>query len=131
MVTVALAAQRDHADRPAITLAGGERRVVWTTCRPACEGSVPLITASTTAAIRRGRPSSDVALERSDQQVNELEQNGMIIGFLESQKYSELEEPLQANHRFVMYTDGLIEVSGVDDATGRPRSTPRRSPTMS
>jgi sigma-B regulation protein RsbU (phosphoserine phosphatase) len=50
-----------------------------------------------------------------DRRVDEVEQNGVFLGFLEGLKYTELEERLQARDRFLLYTDGLTEASGADD----------------
>ena len=47
--------------------------------------------------------------------VQEVEENGLILGFAEQQPYGEVEEPLRANERFLLYTDGMIEASDAND----------------
>ena len=52
---------------------------------------------------------------RTNGEVHEVEQNGLILGFVQNQSYAELEEPLRSDDRFLLYTDGLIEACNADD----------------
>ena len=52
---------------------------------------------------------------RADGPVEEVEENGLILGFAGQQHYGEVEEPLRANERFLLYTDGMIEASDAKD----------------
>ena len=52
---------------------------------------------------------------RADGRVEEVVQNGLILGFAEQQPYGEVEESLCANERFLLYTDGMIEASNAKD----------------
>ena len=52
---------------------------------------------------------------RADGEVHEVVQNGLILGFVLNQGYTELEEPLRTDDRFLLYTDGLIEACNADD----------------
>ena len=116
MVKVALAAQRDHADRPAVVLAGlndmlcGRLGGQYVT-------AAYLFIDSEARVLRYGAAGHPAMLRstRSGDDVDALEQNGILLGFVEGQKYGQLEEPLRANDRFVLYTDGLIEAFGADD----------------
>ena len=56
------------------------------------------------------------------ERVDELEQNGVFLGFLDRTDYTELEHPLDAGDRFLLYTDGLIEAANAaDDLFGLER----------
>jgi sigma-B regulation protein RsbU (phosphoserine phosphatase) len=52
---------------------------------------------------------------RANGEVNEVQQNGLILGFVQNQEYTELEESLRTDDRFLLYTDGLIEACNADD----------------
>ena len=41
-----------------------------------------------------------------DGDVDEVEQNGLILGFVQNHGYTELEESLRADDRFLLYTVG-------------------------
>jgi phosphoserine phosphatase RsbU/P len=122
MVKVALAAQRGHAENPAAVLAG----INATLCGRLAGQYVTaayLFVDTESGLIRYGAAGHPpMLLTRSDGTVNELEQNGLILGFDENSDYEQLERPLGANNRFLLYTDGLIEASdGADDLFGLER----------
>jgi phosphoserine phosphatase RsbU/P len=52
---------------------------------------------------------------RASGKVDEVEQNGLILGFVHNQGYTELEESLRTDDRFLLYTDGLIEACNAED----------------
>ena len=52
---------------------------------------------------------------RGTESVNEIQQNGLVLGFVDSATYKELEESLRTGSRFLLYTDGLIEAANADD----------------
>ena len=52
---------------------------------------------------------------RVNREVEEVEQNGLILGFVQNHRYTELEGSLRTDDRFLLYTDGLIEASNADD----------------
>jgi sigma-B regulation protein RsbU (phosphoserine phosphatase) len=52
---------------------------------------------------------------RRDEKIDEIEQNGLALGFFEGAGYSEREQTLQRGERFLLYTDGLIEAADGDD----------------
>src|SRR5262249_32013655 len=47
--------------------------------------------------------------------VAEIERNGLILGFLPMVDYDELERPLEAEDRLLLYTDGLVEAANASD----------------
>ncbi len=116
MVKVALAAQQARVDRPAAVLRGlnevlcGRLGGQYVTAaylfvdaaagrmRYSAAGHPPLLHAS------RGRP-----------QVAEIERNGLVLGFLAAADYDELEQPLEAGDRLLLYTDGLVEAANAAD----------------
>ena len=117
MVKVALAAQRDHADHPAKVLTGMNEVLCGrlagqyvTAAYLFIEGEAGLLRYGAA-----GHPSM-LRLNRGDRHVDEIEHNGVILGLLEGLIYSELETPLEAHERFLLYTDGLIEASRPDEA---------------
>jgi serine phosphatase RsbU (regulator of sigma subunit) len=134
MVKVALSAQRDHADRPAMVLAG-MNEVLCGRLAGQYVTAAYLFIDGESRLIRYGAAGHPAMLRsrRADRRVDEVERNGVILGFLEDLKYCELEEPLEANDRFLMYTDGLIEASGVDDdffGVERLKATLRQGATL-
>jgi serine phosphatase RsbU (regulator of sigma subunit) len=48
-------------------------------------------------------------------EIHEVVQNGLLLGLVEGADYQELEQPLQAGDRFLLYTDGLIEAASTDE----------------
>jgi sigma-B regulation protein RsbU (phosphoserine phosphatase) len=59
---------------------------------------------------------------RANGEVNEVLQNGLILGFAQNPAYTELEESLRTDDRVLLYTDGLIEAcNGDDDLFGLER----------
>src|SRR6188472_1272462 len=64
-------------------------------------------------------------LARTRGSVEQLEQNGLLLGFSERAPYCEVEQPLRAADRFLLYTDGLIEAANeTDDLFGLERLEP-------
>lgn len=47
----------------------------------------------------------------SNQRLNEIEENGLILGVRSNEAYSNIEVELEAGDRVLMYTDGIIEAS--------------------
>jgi sigma-B regulation protein RsbU (phosphoserine phosphatase) len=116
MVKVALAAQHARADHPAAVLRGlndvlcGRLGGQYVTAaylfidaasgllRYAAAGHPPMLRAP-----RRG------------QEVDAIEQNGLVLGILPTADYHELEQPLEAEDRLLLYTDGLVEAANASD----------------
>ena len=116
MVKVALAAQHDHADHPAMVLAGMNDILCGRLAGQYVTAAYLFIDCE--AGLLRYGAAGHPAMLRSNRlgdDVDELEQNGILLGFVAGQKFGELEAPLRANQRFVLYTDGLIEGADADD----------------
>ena len=116
MVKVALAAQRDHGDRPAEVMAGMNETLCGRLAGQYVTAAYLFID-SQSRVIRycaAGHPPM-LRSTRHDESVNELEQNGLILGFVEHSAYQELERPLDTGSRFLLYTDGLVEAANADD----------------
>jgi serine phosphatase RsbU (regulator of sigma subunit) len=116
MVKIALAAQRDHADSPAAVLAGMNETLCGRLAGQYVTAAYLFIDIRS-RMIRYGAAGHPPMLRstRADGKVRGVEQNGLILGFDLNQGYTELEEPLRADDRFLLYTDGLIEASNADD----------------
>jgi len=115
MVKVALASQQHCADRPSAVLAGINRALCGrlagryvtaaylyvdqqsATIRYAAAGHPPMLHVSRTHGVRQ------------------IEQNGVLLGFIDDAVYAETEHRLEGHDRFVLYTDGLIEAANRDD----------------
>ncbi len=116
MVKVALAAQRDHADRPAAVLAGMNDTLCGQLAGQYVTAAYLFIDTES-RLIRYGAAGHPPMLRsmRAAGLVQEVEENGLILGFLEQQPYGEVEEALRADERFLLYTDGMIEASDAND----------------
>src|SRR4030095_5844785 len=47
--------------------------------------------------------------------VCEVEKNGLVLGLFPTAEYEELEQPLEADDRLLLYTDGLVEAANASD----------------
>ena len=102
MVKVALAAQRDHADRPAAVLAGMNDALCGQLAGQYVTAAYLFIDTES-RLIRYGAAGHPPMLRslRAAGLVQEVEENGLILGFLEQQPYGEVEEALRADERFL------------------------------
>jgi sigma-B regulation protein RsbU (phosphoserine phosphatase) len=116
MVKMALAAQRDHADRPAAVLTGMNETLSGRLAGQYVTAAYLFID-SRSRMIRYGAAGHPPMLRstRGNDSVDAIEQNGLILGVVEGSVYHELEQPLCAATRFLLYTDGLIEAANADD----------------
>jgi len=115
MVKVALASQQSCADRPAQVLTGINRALCgrlagrYVTAaylfiddragvvRYAAAGHPPMLQMGAARGVRR------------------IEENGVLLGFLEDADYADTELRLEDHDRFLLYTDGLIEAANRSD----------------
>jgi sigma-B regulation protein RsbU (phosphoserine phosphatase) len=116
MVKVAFAAQRQHAESPAAVLAGMNE----TRCGRLAGQYVTaayLFIDSQSQVIRYGAAGHPPMLRaiRGAGSVDEIAENGLILSFVNGRAYTEVEESLGSGTRFLLYTDGLIEATNVDD----------------
>ena len=116
MVKVALAAQHERADRPAALLAGLNETLCGRLGGQYVTAAYLFI--DTRAARIRyaaaGHPHM-LRLARGGRDVLEIEKNGLLLGFTRAVAYDELELPLEAGDRLLLYTDGLIEAANATD----------------
>ena len=112
MVKVAIAAQRPQADHPAAVLAGmnetlagrlGSQYVTAAYLFLDLEAGLMRYSAAGHPPLLRGR--------RDDTRSQEIEENGLPLGMMDDAEYRELEQPLQAGDRFLLYTDGLVDAT--------------------
>jgi sigma-B regulation protein RsbU (phosphoserine phosphatase) len=112
MVKVAIAAQKPQADRPAAVLAGmnetlmgqlGGQYVTAAYLFLDREAGVMRYSAAGHPPLLRWRPDEPHA--------SELEENGLPLGLLDVTHYEQLEQPLRAGDRFLLYTDGLMDAT--------------------
>jgi sigma-B regulation protein RsbU (phosphoserine phosphatase) len=112
MVKVAIAAQKPQADRPAAVLAGmnetlagrlGGQYVTAAYLFLDLEAGVMRYSAAGHPPLLRRR--------RDEPRPSEIEENGLPLGMMDLARYLQLEQPLQAGDRFLLYTDGLVEAA--------------------
>ena len=123
MVKVALAAQREHADSPATVLAG-INETLWGRLAGQYVTAAYLFVDARSRVIRYAAAGHPPMLRssRRDGRVDEVHQNGLLLGFLDQAGYTEVEHALGADDRFLLYTDGLIEAANAaDDLYGLER----------
>lgn len=124
MVKVALAAQRECADRPGEVLAGMNRTLHGRLGGRYVTAAYLFVDAA--AGTMRYAAAGHPPLLRTGLQqhpaVQEVEQNGILLGFLQDAAYDDREEPLHVGDRLLLYTDGLIEAeNGAGDFFGLDR----------
>jgi phosphoserine phosphatase RsbU/P len=112
MVKVAIAAQKPHADRPAAVLTG-----MHETLRGQLGGqyvTAAYLYLDREAGVMRYSAAGHPPLlrwRRGETQTRELEENGLPLGLMEVADYQQLEQPLRAGDRFLLYTDGLVDAT--------------------
>jgi phosphoserine phosphatase RsbU/P len=116
MVKVTLAAQRERADQPAAVLAGMNQALCGRLAGQYVTAAYLFI--DTRLGLIRYAAAGHPPMLRSTQrarEIHEVVQNGLLLGLVEGADYQELEQPLQAGDRFLLYTDGLIEAASTDE----------------
>ncbi len=116
MVKVAFAAERQHADSPAAVLAGMNETLCGRLAGRYVTAAYLFVDVQS-RVIRYGAAGHPpmLRLARTDRKVDEVERNGLLLGFIEDPGYEEIELPLGDNDRFLLYTDGLIEAANADE----------------
>ena len=123
MVKVALASQHERADRPAEVLAGINRALCGRLGGQYVTAAYLFVDAA--AGVIRyaaaGHPPMLHAAARLPG-IQRIEQNGLLLGFVEGAAYEDVEMRLDGSDRFLLYTDGLIEAADrTDDLFGIER----------
>jgi sigma-B regulation protein RsbU (phosphoserine phosphatase) len=112
MVKVAIAAQKAQADRPAAVLAGMNETLAGrlgsqyvTAAYLFLDGDAGLMRYSAA-----GHPPL-LRWRRDEAGAQEIEENGLPLGMMDVAEYRQLEQPLRAGDRFLLYTDGLVDAT--------------------
>jgi sigma-B regulation protein RsbU (phosphoserine phosphatase) len=116
MVKVALAAQHERADRPAAVLAGLNETLCGRLGGQYVTAAYLFIDRRS-AFVRyaaAGHPQM-LHVARGGRDIREIGKNGLVLGFTQGVAYDELELPIEAGDRLLLYTDGLIEAANATD----------------
>jgi sigma-B regulation protein RsbU (phosphoserine phosphatase) len=112
MVKVAINAQKARGDHPAAVLAGmnetlgaqlGGQYVTAAYLFLDREAGLMRYGAAGHPPLLRLRPGDGLAVE--------IEENGLPLGMMDVAQYRQLEQPLRAGDRFLLYTDGLADAT--------------------
>jgi phosphoserine phosphatase RsbU/P len=116
MVKVALAAQQARIDHPAAVLRGLNEVLCGRLGGQYVTAAYLFL--DTAAGLMRYSAAGHPPLLRASRRapaVAEVERNGLMLGFVATADYDELEEPLEAGDRLLLYTDGLVEAANAAD----------------
>jgi sigma-B regulation protein RsbU (phosphoserine phosphatase) len=111
MVKIALAAQADHADNPALVIAGmnhalcGKFELAYVTAAYAFLDP----TRRTLTYASAGHPP--LLLHRAGGEIESLEEGGLVLGFNPDAAYSTASVNFYPGDRLLLYTDGLLEAT--------------------
>jgi sigma-B regulation protein RsbU (phosphoserine phosphatase) len=112
MVKVALASQHAHAADPALVLSGLNQIFCQQRTGQFITAGYLVIDSGERSAVYGGAAHPPVILlRRPNRTVYPFENNGMLLGFRPGEKYSNIEIPLSAGDRLLLYTDGLLDAS--------------------
>jgi phosphoserine phosphatase RsbU/P len=117
MVKVALASQQQHADRPSAVL-GGINRALCGRLAGRYVTAAYLFIDDRSGVVRYSAAGHPPMLHATrDDGVRRIEENGVLLGFVEDAIYPEAVLRLDCNgrDRFLLYTDGLIEAANPRD----------------
>jgi len=123
MVKVALASQHDRAEHPSDVLAGINRTLCGRLGGRYVTAAYVFVDARE-GLVRYGAAGHPPMLHATGAGVDiaRIDRNGLLLGFLESASYDEVELRLNGADRFVLYTDGLVEAANrADDFFGLDR----------
>jgi sigma-B regulation protein RsbU (phosphoserine phosphatase) len=112
MVKVAIAAQRGHADHPAAVLAGMNETLAGRLGGQYVTAAYLFLDRE--AGLMRYSAAGHPPLlrwRRDEAGSREIEENGLPLGMMDVAEYRELEQPLRAGDRFLLYTDGLVDAT--------------------
>jgi sigma-B regulation protein RsbU (phosphoserine phosphatase) len=112
MVKVAIAGQRGQADRPAAVLAGMNETLAGRLGGQYVTAAYLFLDRE--AGLMRYSAAGHPPLlrwRRDEARAHEIEENGLPLGMMEVAEYRELEQPVGAGDRFLLYTDGLVDAT--------------------
>jgi sigma-B regulation protein RsbU (phosphoserine phosphatase) len=112
MVKVAIAAQKQHADRPAAVLAGMNETLCGRLGSQYVTAAYLYVDlgAGITRYGAAGHPPL-LCWRPKRGRVDEIQENGLPLGLMDVAQYTDVEQALEGGERFVMYTDGLVEAT--------------------
>jgi serine phosphatase RsbU (regulator of sigma subunit) len=115
MVKVALASQQSCADRPAQVLTGINRALCGRLAGRYVTAAYLFID-DRAGIVRYAAAGHPPMLQMyAARRVRRIEENGVLLGFLEDADYADTELRLEGHDRFLLYTDGLIEAANRSD----------------
>jgi len=111
MVKVAFASQSVHADDPGRVLAGMNQVFCGRLERQFVTAAYVFIDA-VEGRLRYGAAGHPPALlVRGAESVEDVSENGVMLGHFPEWRYTFLDRPFQAGERLILYTDGLVEAT--------------------
>lgn len=110
MVKLAAGTQRAHAKEPADFLAGMNQALCGNTQEQFVTAAYVHLD-SERQSFRYAAAGHPPMLLLRDQQVQEIEENGLVMGLVDVAAYSDVHHPLNSGDRLLLYTDGLLEAS--------------------
>ena len=115
MVKVAFASQQSCADRPAHVLTGINRALCGRLAGRYVTAAYLFID-DRAGIVRYAAAGHPPMLQMcAPRRVQRIEENGVLLGFLEDADYADTELRLEGRDRFLLYTDGLIEAANRSD----------------
>lgn len=108
MVKMAALSQRGQAAHPGLVLAGMNRALFGNTQGQYVTAAYVHLDAERGALCYAAAGHPPILLLRAGQ-VSEIAENGLLLAAVDNVAYSELELPVEAGDRLVLYTDGMVE----------------------
>jgi sigma-B regulation protein RsbU (phosphoserine phosphatase) len=112
MVKVAIAAQRPRADAPAAVLSGMNETLAGRLGGQYVTAAYLFVDLD--AGLMRYAAAGHPPLlrwHRGGGAAGAIEENGLPLGMMEASRYTQVEQPLRAGDRFLLYTDGLVDAA--------------------
>jgi sigma-B regulation protein RsbU (phosphoserine phosphatase) len=121
MVKLAASSQREYADDPAALLNGMNQVLCGNTQGQYVTAAYAHLDAHT-AELRYAAAAHPPLLLLRDGVVQEILENGLMLGTFKEATYAMTVHPLQAGDRLLLYTDGLLEAANAaEEEFGRDR----------
>jgi sigma-B regulation protein RsbU (phosphoserine phosphatase) len=111
MVKVALLAQSPHADAPALVLSGMNQIFCGQLERQFVTAAYVYVDAAADRLRYAAAGHPPALLVSRDGTVDEIAENGVMLGHFPNWPYASIERAFAAGDRLILYTDGLIEAS--------------------
>jgi sigma-B regulation protein RsbU (phosphoserine phosphatase) len=111
MVKIAVAAQHPHADRPSAVLAGMNQALSGRLGGQYVTAAYLFIDREAGLLRYGGAGHPPLLRGRRGEPPEELEDNGLPLGLMDGADYPQLERPLRAGDRCLLYTDGLFDAT--------------------